>query len=182
MKKLLVALVLVLTMGIAGAANAALISDVVHVNRILWGNGFVHWSHVVDPDFTVPYDTVNSASLTISGWFVSGNNDQVLIEQDILLGSLSTGIHSFSVFGLTQYFQAGWGPTDGTFDVTLLYNQRGGMILNSSRLNIDYTNVDPPGGTGDTSGASPVPEPGTMLLLGSGLVGLASWGRKKFHK
>jgi hypothetical protein len=36
----------------------------------------------------------------------------------------------------------------------------------------------PPAG----SEASPVPEPATLILLGSGLVGLAGVGRKKFFK
>ena len=50
------------------------------------------------------------------------------------------------------------------------------LLTSSTPENVTTTVV------GDPSGPSAVPEPATMLLLGSGLVGLAAAGRKKFFK
>ena len=189
---LLLALVVSLTLGIAGAANAALITTEVGVNEYLMtstvdlvkyarGYGIFKWSHDVTTDFTVPYDFVNSASLKIDGYYISGNNDVIRVEQTVTLGPLATGLansdyYSLTVFDLTSFFQGGWDITDGSFDVKLFYNQPySRLFLNTATLSIDYTNVDPPG-------ATPTPEPGTMMLLGSGMVGLAVWGRKKTRK
>lgn len=46
----------------------------------------------------------------------------------------------------------------------------------------DLAQQDLPNGNNNNNGPAPVPEPATMLLLGSGLIGLAGFARKKFKK
>jgi hypothetical protein len=65
-------------------------------------------------------------------------------------------------------------PMEGDF-----YAQGGNdsYAYNSGYGELDGANILVP----DTM-PHPVPEPGTMLLLGSGLIGIAGWGRKRFRK
>ena len=60
----------------------------------------------------------------------------------------------------------------------LLFNQPNVSFISSTVLTVDYTNNDPPGGGGTLH----APEPGMLVLVGTGLIGLAGWSRKKFLK
>jgi hypothetical protein len=68
------------------------------------------------------------------------------------------------------------GNYSGLFDAINLTYLAGGRVANLG-FEVDAVGVNNPLNT-----VAPVPEPGTMMLLGSGLVGMAIWGRKKFRK
>jgi hypothetical protein len=96
--------------------------------------------------------------------------------------SAEYGFYLLNKTGHLFMSQAGaWGSTDPSFQHFAVFQQDPGVYW----LGIE----DLPGG-GDKDyndmvvqvAAAPVPEPATMLLLGSGLIGLATAGRRKFMK
>ena len=186
MKKILMAVcVMTLVLGMAGLAGATPVTftdvttftasgtdsaeDYVNhgrgdVNKLDGILDYVRWTHHFD--FNPELDYVISANLTLS---LRDDEDFRLFGVDMEaeigggwiesgdwdLGEIDTGDYTYDID--VAYLG------DGEFTVTL-GSVIGDFYIDESALEITY---------------EPVPEPGTILLLGSGLLGLMAYGRRK---
>lgn len=148
------------------------------------------WTDTIPVVFNPQAASVTSALLTVDYAKVGNTNSEVWIfsssGNSTFIGQLSgngnSGNWFSNTFTINNALLSGVSGSNWSFGIKLAESTADidTFYLDKITLSGEYTEVNINGG--NSGGNAPVPEPGTMALLGFGMLGLAVFGKRRMKK